>query len=453
MFKKVISKYKNMSENNKIVFSNVIGALGVKGLSLLVSLFTMPAYLRFFDDQAALGLWFTILSVLSWILNFDLGIGNGLRNHLSRTITQKDNEETKKYLSSAYLSIGVLCVFISVVFIFVFDFINWNKVFNISTDIVSSNALLLSVKIVFAGIMIQMFLRLINSVFYALQKSSVNNFLHLCGTVLALMCVLIIPSGNNDRNVIVMAIVHLIAVIIPLIVATVVAFCGKELKNAIPSIKAFSKKHAKEVLSLGGTFLFVQLAYMLIINTNEFLITYLTSSEEVVNYQIYHKLFTLGGTVFSLALTPVWSAVTKAFTEKNFNWINSLYKKLLLISGVGFLLEFLLIPFLQIFINLWLGAEAIKVNFAYGLAFAALGGLIMFNSAFSSIANGVGELRTQAIFFGIGAVAKIPIAWVLVNITNSWIGVVWANVIALLIYCLVQPLWLKKYLDKNRNEV
>jgi len=382
-----------------------------------------------------------------------LGIGNGLRNHLSRTITQKNNEETKKYLSSAYLSIGALCIFISVVFIFVFNFINWNKVFNIRTDIVSSKALLLSVKIVFAGIMIQMFLRLINSVLYALQKSSVNNFLHLCSTVISLICVLIIPSGNNDRNVIVMATVHLLAVIIPLIVATVVAFGGKELRNAIPSIKAFSKKHAKEVLSLGGTFLFVQLAYMVIINTNEFLITYLTSSEEVVNYQIYHKLFTLGGTVFSLALTPVWSAVTKAFTEKNFNWINSLYKKLLLISGVGVLLEFLLVPFLQIFINLWLGEDAIKVNFSYGFAFAALGGLIILNGALSSIANGVGELKTQAIFFGIGAIAKVPLAWAFVRLMNSWIGVVLANVIALLIYCLVQPLWLKKYLDKNRNEV
>jgi len=453
MFKKIIGKYKNISENNRIVFSNVIGAFGVKGLSLLVSLFTMPAYLRFFNDQAALGLWFTVLSVLNWILNFDLGIGNGLRNHLSRTITQKNNEETKKYLSSAYLSIGALCIFISVVFIFVFNFINWNKVFNIRTDIVSSKALLLSVKIVFAGIMIQMFLRLINSVLYALQKSSVNNFLHLCSTVISLICVLIIPSGNNDRNVIVMATVHLLAVIIPLIVATVVAFGGKELRNAIPSIKAFSKKHAKEVLSLGGTFLFVQLAYMVIINTNEFLITYLTSSEEVVNYQIYHKLFTLGGTVFSLALTPVWSAVTKAFTEKNFNWINSLYKKLLLISGVGVLLEFLLVPFLQIFINLWLGEDAIKVNFSYGFAFAALGGLIILNGALSSIANGVGELKTQAIFFGIGAIAKVPLAWAFVRLMNSWIGVVLANVIALLIYCLVQPLWLKKYLDKNRNEV
>ena len=169
-------------------------------------------------------------------------------------------------------------------------------------------------------------------------------------------------------------------------------------------------------------FLFIQLAYMVIMCTNEYMITWFTSNEHVVDYQIYHKLFTLGGTFFSLALTPIWSAVTKALTEKNYNWINSIYKKFLVISTIGVAVEFLLIPFLQIFINLWLGEDAINVNLTYGFAFASLGALMIFNSTFSSIANGVGELKTQAIFFGIGAITKIPLAWILVQVMQSWIG-------------------------------
>lgn len=453
MINKVFNKYKNLSKNNKIIFKNIIGAFGVKGLSLLVSLFTMPAYIRFFDNQAALGLWFTVLSVLNWILNFDLGIGNGLRNNLTRTVTQKDNSETKKYLSSAYISIGGLCVLISLVFIFAFNYINWNAVFNIKEEVVSHDALLLSVKIVFVGIMLQLFLKLVTSILYALQKSSANNFLTLCTTVVSLICVLVLPSRDNDSNMIVMAVVHVLAVITPLIIATVIVFCGKTLRKCIPSLKDFSKRHAKDVLSLGGVFLFVQIAYMVIVNTNEYAITLFASSENVVDYQIYHRLFTLGGTVFTLALTPIWSAVTKALTEKNYNWINSLYKKLLMFAGAGVILEFALVPFLQIFINFWLGEKAIKVDFAYGFAFAALGGLMILNAAFSSVANGVGELKTQAIFFGIGAVLKMPIAWIFVQMTDSWIGVVWANVVAMLVYCLIQPIWLKKYLNKKKKEV
>ena len=78
---------------------------------------------------------------------------------------------------------------------------------------------------------------------------------------------------------------------------------------------------------------------------------------------------------------------------------------------------------------------------------------MILNAAFSSVANGVGELKTQAIFFGIGAVLKMPIAWIFVQMTDSWIGVVWANVVAMLVYCLIQPIWLKKYLNKKKKEV
>lgn len=453
MITEFIAKFKGMSENNKIVLKNIIGAFAVKGLALIVSLFTMPAYLRFFHNESALGVWFTILSVLNWILNFDLGIGNGLRNNLARTIAQKNEAETKKYLSSAYLSIGILCISISLVFAFVFNYINWNAVFNIDASVVSRKALLTAVKIVFIGIMLQLFFKLITSVLYALQKSSVNNFLTLCSSVITIILVSVIPSQSNDKNIVTMAVVNVLAVIVPLIIATVTVFFGKTLRRCIPSIHQFSKKHAKDVLTLGGVFLFVQLMYMVIMSTNEYLINMFCSNGAVVDYQIYHKLFSLGSTVFALALTPIWSAVTKALTEKNYDWINILYKRLLLLAVLGTALEFLLIPFLQIFINLWLGKSAITVNYAYGLAFAALGSLMMFNSVLSSIANGIGELKTQAVFLCLGAVIKVPLAFIFVKCTSSWIGVVWSNVISMFFYCFVQPFWLRKYLKNKKVEV
>ena len=79
----ILARLKGISEKNTIIYKNVIGAFAVKGASLILSLFTMPAYMRFFEDEQILGVWFTLLSVLSWILNFDLGIGNGLRNNLT----------------------------------------------------------------------------------------------------------------------------------------------------------------------------------------------------------------------------------------------------------------------------------------------------------------------------------------------------------------------------------
>lgn len=452
MIKKLVGKFRGTSENNRIVIVNIIGAMAVKGLALVISLFTMPAYMRFFGDETALGLWFTVVSVLNWILNFDLGIGNGLRNHLTEALAKKDYSEAKKYLSSAYVSVGAICLLLSVTLFVAFGFVNWNAVFSISTDIVSPKAMLWSVRIVFIGIILQMFFKLITSVLYAIQKSSLNNFLHLCATAATLAAVLIIPSADNDKNMIIMAIVHSVTSILPFVIASVVIFSGKTLRKVLPSIRCFRKSHTKAVLSLGGMFLVIQLAYMVIMNTNEYLISFLSSNEDVVDYQIYHRLFALGSTVFALMLTPIWSAVTKATAERNVPWVKSLYKKLLLIGAAVCACEFLLVPFLQVAVNLWLGDEAIPVNPTYGLVFAALGSALIISSVFSNIANGLGKLKVQLICFVSGALIKPLLAWGAVALTSSWIGVIIANIICILIYCIIQPLWLQKYFRKEEDK-
>lgn len=446
MLGKIKQKLSNASDNDKIVYRNVIGAFIVKGGALFISLFTLPAYINFFNNDVVLGVWYTILSLLNWILNFDLGIGNGLRNHLSTALSANDKEATKKYISSAYFSIGVIVFVASLIFPFVIRLFDLNSVFNISTEMVSPKSLYISLVIVFIGVMIQFWLKLINSVLYAMQKSSVNNFLVLCTNTMVLIVALVYPSGSNDTNVIVMAVFHAIAVALPLLIATIVVFSGK-LRYAVPSIKCVTKTHTKSVLSLGGTFFLIQIAYMIIMSTNEFLITKTAGSAYVVDYQAYYKLFSLGSTVFALALTPIWSVITKVKAENNYSWIRSTYKRFMVLAAVFSVGELLIIPLIKPLMNIWLGENALQnISIGTGTLFAILGCLMIFNSVLSSVANGLGALKIQAICFVVGAVAKIPLSYVLVNILDSWNGVIISNIICMGIYCILQPLFMKKIL-------
>ena len=245
-----------------------------------------------------------------------------------------------------------------------------------------------------------------------------------------------------------LAIVHILAVNVPLLLATITVF-SKRLKKCKPNLKFFEKKYARDVMKLGGVFFWVQIMYMIITTTNEYLITWLTGPEMVVEYQIYNKLFTLIGIIFTLALTPIWSAVTKALAEQKYTWINKLYKVLKLMALFAIICEFGIIPFLQLGINLWLGSNAIQVNYLYAIIFAISGSIFIWNGVNSSIANGLGELKTQSIFFTIGAIIKVPVALVFVMMCNSWIGVVAANIISMSLYCIIQPIWLNNMLKKR----
>lgn len=444
----IFEKYRNLNDNDKIVYKNVLGAFAVKGFALFVTLYTLPAYISFFNDSEVLGLWFTILSLLNWILNFDLGIGNGLRNHLSSSIASNNLEETKRYISSAYFSVGLIVGVFTLIVPFLLFNLDFNSLLNISNELVSEKALFITVVVVFVGVMLQFWMKLINSILYALQKSSLNNFLVLCTNILILLYVKFAPSSTNDINVVVMAFVHAIAVLIPIVYITIKVF-SNELQYALPSLKFVSWINVKRVLSLGGFFFLIQIFYMIIMTTNEYLISTTTSNSDVIEYQAYYKLFSLGSTIFALTLTPIWSVITKAKAENNIIWIKKTYNRFFLLAGVFCIAEFILIVFTQFIMDFWLGKECLgAINYSSCIVFAIFGTSMIVCSLLSSIANGLSKLKVQSVCYGVGALIKIPFSIYLVDYFDSWLGVMVANILCLVIYCVAEPISLHFYFKK-----
>lgn len=440
----------SLNEKNKIIVKNVIGSFLIRGLSLFVSLFSMPLYIKYFENQVVLGLWFTIISVLSWVLTFDLGLGNGLRNRLVETIVRNDNKESSKLISSAYAIISILSIAIIFFALIVFSKINWNNVFNIDNTIISNEVLLVAIKILFIGIMISFILKLINSILYAMQKAAINNVLALITSVLPLIYILFSPNKGIEENLISLSWINTFSICLPLLIATIIVFFFTPLKQCKPSLRNIHIKTEISIVSLGGAFFLTQIAFMIINSTNEILITNFWGPEYVVEYQIYNRIFSLVGSFFSIALTPVWSSVTRALVEKDFLWLKNLNKVLYHVGALGVIFEFLLICFLQKIIDIWLGDNSINVNYVYAIVFAVYGSLFIYNIIVTTIANGVGYLKTQLICYSVGAMLKIPLLLVAAYLFSiDWISVVGINIFIFFIFDFIQTIWLNKFI-KNR---
>lgn len=423
------------SDNNKQLLSNITGAFLIKGFALLINIFTMPAYMNYFREQRILGVWFTLLSILTWILTFDLGIGNGLRNHLVSAFVEDDNEKAKQYISSAYIMIGVVSlILITVGSIFIY-FSNWNIILNINPTVISNKTLMYSVILVFSGIVIQFFLKLVLSIFNAMQKTALSNFIMLLSSVLILLYVIFFNSQNDETNLLNISAVYILTVNLPLLISTIVLFTGK-LSYAAPSIKYYVHTYAKNVLMLGSKFFLVQVTFMIITSTNEMIITWLFGPRYVVEYQVYNKLFYTFVTLFSLISNPLWSAVTKAYAERNFNWIKKSYKLVNIIASIATVGCFGMIIILQYIINIWLRSNAIKVNYGFACVFAIFCSVMIFFFSISSIANGIGKLRPQLIGNTMAAIFKIPLCYVMSKFIGGWICIIFVNIL-ILIPCVV----------------
>jgi len=95
MIKNIYNRIKK-SKNNQELITNLAASVLIKGLAIIINLLTIPSYLKYFNNQAALGIWFTLLSIMTWVLAFDIGIGNGLRNHLIMAFANNDKERIKR---------------------------------------------------------------------------------------------------------------------------------------------------------------------------------------------------------------------------------------------------------------------------------------------------------------------------------------------------------------------
>ena len=440
---KILVRYKKLNINNKIVLKNTFFAFLIKGGALIISFLTIPAFIKYFNNNAVLGVWYTLLSVLIWFLNFDLGIGNGVRNELVKALNKKDYNLAKYIISSGIFSTAVVTTILSIIGITALSLINLNNIFNISEEIISPTVLTVSSICIFIAIMLRFLLTIVNSLFYALQKSAVNNFLSFCVSILQLIFVVIFHFENIEKGLIILSIAYLFISNLPVIIAAIVVF-STQLRMCKPDLNYINKKYIKAVMRVGGIFFICQILYMIIINTNEFLITKLYGPEYTTEYTFYYKLTSLIAMGISLTMTPIWSVVTKAMVELDWGWLNRLYTKVKWAGGLVIVLQFMLVPVLQNIMDLWLGRGILDVDYSIALAFACFGSVFVYSSMLSTIVCGMARMKLQAVFYFVGIIMKFM--FIVSGVINGWSIVIWSNVIALLPYCIAQQLELDRYL-------
>ena len=431
-------------DNTGIVLRNTLMAAVIKGGSLFIALFTTPAYTHFFNSDEVLGVWFTLLSVLAWILNCDMGIGNGLRNHLVYAINEKDWDKARKYISSSYLFLSGIGAIILLGVVVAGNFVSWNTVFNIQSEIVAANTMTKALQILLASIILQFVLRLVTSILYALQEAFVPGLLNLSTNVMMLGFVLLSNALGKNNSLVSLASAYLVAVNLPLIVATFWVFT-KKIPKTRPSVSFFRKDYALSILKVGTAFLWLQVIAMVVDNTNNYLITLFVGNSAVVEYQVYNKIFNLPMTMVMLVTTSLWSTITKAKAENDWEWIQASYGKYMKIAFLLGVAEFAVIVPLQWIFNFWLGDKTITVNYGIAAIFALSGTVMSLRTILANYSNGLCELRVQTIYMTIGAVINIPLAYAFSRISGSYISIVLANIISMVPYCIAQMLWCRKY--------
>ena len=393
------------SKRSSLLQKNILASFIIKGWSAVIVLLMVPATLHCLGEYKN-GIWLTISSLLLWIDNMDIGLGNGLRNKIAEYMAHGERERTRSLVSSTFAMLSCIIIPVMLVLLLLIAVGDPYQVFNAAPTKVPHLDQVLMVTVIL--VCTSFVFKLIGNFYMGLQLPAVSNLLIALGQTLALIgTYIVLWSGSHSLMLI--ALVNTVSPLLVYLLAYPYTFFYKypQLRR---SFRLIDFKEAKAVINMGVQFFIMQISSVVLFMTSNILISNLFSPEMVTPYQITYRYFSILLVVFTVICMPFWNATTDAYQRNDMEWIRQAARKLRLMT-IGILLCLIVMVALSdIVYAIWIDRQTV-IDIRMSIVMAAYIFILIYSMRYSYFINGIGTLRLQLIFTATAAIVFIPLAY------------------------------------------
>lgn len=410
-------------KRSSLLQKNILASFLIKGWSALIVLLMVPATLHCLGEYKN-GIWLTISSMLLWIDNMDIGLGNGLRNKVAEYMAHGEHELTRSLISSTFALLTCIIIPVMLVLLLMIVVGNPYQVFNATPEkaphldqVLMATVILVCTSFVF---------KLIGNFYMGIQLPAVSNLLIALGQTMALFgTYIVLWSGSHSLMHI--ALVNTAAPLLVYLLAFPYTFFYK-YPHLRPTFRLIDFKEAKTVINMGVQFFIMQISGVILFMTSNLLISNLFSPELVTPYQITYRYFSIMLVIFTVICMPFWNATTDAYERGDMEWIRQATRKLRLMT-IGIMICMTIMVVLSPWVYaIWIGD--IDIDMKMNIVMAVYIFILIYSLRYSYFINGIGKLRLQLIFTTAAAILFIPLAY----LTTLWShNIIWFMVVMCLV--------------------
>jgi O-antigen/teichoic acid export membrane protein len=395
---------------------NILGSFIIKICSIGISLLLVPITINYVNPSRY-GIWLTLSSIVAWLSFFDIGLTQGLRNRFAEARAKNDDSIAQVYVSTTYALLAIIFVAIWVLFLIFNNFLNWSSILNVTVDMQSEVSIL--AVIVFSYFCLSFVLKIITTILLADQKPAKSSLIDLLGQVFSLIFILILVK-TTQGSLVKLGIALCVSPLIVLIGANLILFSGS-YKKYRPVISLVQFKYAKELFNLGVIFFIIQFAGIIQYQTANIIIARNFGTVDVTSYNIVYKYFSVLNMIFTIFITPFWSASTEAYQKNDIQWIKNGIKKYNLVNILLALAGLVMLIFSDTVYRLWLGEGKVDIAFSLSLWGFLYFNVLMYGGKYVNFLNGISALRIQFIACILSPFLYVAIAILLIR--NYHLGV------------------------------
>ena len=420
-----MSKGKSVSNHrSSLLQKNIMASFLIKGWSALIVLLLVPATLNCLGEYKN-GIWLTISSLLLWIDNMDIGLGNGLRNKIAEYLAHGECERTRSLISSTFAMLTCIIIPVLLILLLLIVMSDPYAVFNAAPSKVDhlDQVLMVTVTLVCTSFIF----KLIGNFYMGMQLPAVSNLLIALGQTLALIgTYILLYSGSHSLMLI--ALVNTVSPLLIYLLAYPFTFLYK-YPHLRPSFKLINFKEARAVINMGVQFFIMQISSVILFMTSNLLISKLFTPALVTPYQITYRYFSIMLVAFTVICMPFWNATTDAYERSDMQWIRNATRKLrLMIIGIIACMVMMVVISPWVY-SVWIG-DSVIIDIRMSIVMATYIFILIYSMRYSYFINGIGKLRLQLIFTTVAAVLFIPLAYLTTQYTHS---IIWF----MIVMCLV----------------
>jgi len=413
------------------ILQGLISALAGKGMSVVVGLISVPLTVGYLGAERY-GIWMTISTLLAWLSLADIGLGNSLTNAVSEAYASDCRDLARIHIASVFWMLCLVSAGFAGLFAIFWRSIDWISLLNVKSAVARAE-IGPAIAITLAIFLLSFPLSIIARVLCAYQESAVANFWAAGGSLASLAGIILAT--------------HLKLGLIPLIAAFSASSLVITAASGIwlfgfhkpwlrPAISAVRLESIKTLTTLGGMFFIVQIAALLIQQTDNLIIAHYLGVQAVTPYSVTWRLFSCSTLVQALLLQSLWPAYAEAFARNDGAWIRKTFRFSLL-SGL-FITVLMVIPIMifgAVIIRRWVSPEAVPSQMLLILMgiWSIISGVVQ---SIMCMLNGLGELKVQMTFGVVTAVANIGISIWLVHYLGIE-GVILGTLISYFVFALL----------------
>ena len=287
-----------------------------KGVLFVVNLLYVPIVIRHLG-AGNFGVWTTLTTTLTMLLLLDLGVANSLTNFISDAYARGDQEHASRYTTTALGLMMCISGALGLVAYLIWPYLDWGGLFNVGSPEAGA-VVARAVAVALAIFLIDLPARLAAKVLGGYQEFGAANLFAISGSLTSLVVTWLLARAGAGLPALVAGSSGPVAAF-DVLCTFWLLWVGKPWLR--PRVTHLDRTAARGLLSLGGSLFLLQIAGLLVFDTDNLIIAHYLGPSAVTPYNTTWRLAACAAGLHALLFPALWPAFSEAMARGDLDWV------------------------------------------------------------------------------------------------------------------------------------